>query len=106
MHVEKWPAVMLAAKRLPGVAPEVDLKECTLHLPLQKSEVRQNPLCLWNPEEMSPEVQNRDTSGPIKDMCPPKTFKEKCKRYCSKKLLLFALMFDEDIGRFGEKTSN
>ena len=26
--------------------------------------IRQNPLWLWNPEEMSPEIQNRGTSGP------------------------------------------
>ena len=26
--------------------------------------IRQNPLWLWNPEETSPEIQNRGTSGP------------------------------------------
>ena len=26
--------------------------------------IRQNPLWLWNPEEMSPEIQNRGTSSP------------------------------------------
>ena len=32
-------------------------------------QIRQNPLLLWNPEETSPEIQNRGTSGPQKDMC-------------------------------------
>ena len=31
--------------------------------------IRQNPLWLWNPEETSPEIQNRGVSGPQKDMC-------------------------------------
>ena len=38
------------------------------------------PLWLWTPKEMSPEVQNRDMSGPIKDMCPPKFKKQKTKK--------------------------
>ena len=38
IHVGKCPAVMMAIKRSAGVPPEVDLRECTLHLPLQKSE--------------------------------------------------------------------
>ena len=29
------------------------------------------PLWLWNPEETSPEIQNRGTSDQKKDMCPP-----------------------------------
>ena len=41
-----------------------------------KTQIRQNPLWLWNPEETSPEIQNRGTSEPKKDMCPPKTFKK------------------------------
>ena len=36
MHVGKCLTVMLAFKRLACVAPEVDLGECTLHLPPQK----------------------------------------------------------------------
>ena len=62
-------------------APEVDLGECTLHFPLQKMRIRQNPLWLSNPEEMSPEIQNRGTSGlSNKDMCPPKTLKKEKKK--------------------------
>ena len=45
MHVGKSPAAMPAVKRSAGVAEEVDLGECTLHLPLQK-QIRQNPLWL------------------------------------------------------------
>ena len=30
-------AVMPAVKRSAGIAPEVDLRECTLHSPLQKA---------------------------------------------------------------------
>ena len=69
MHVGKWLAALLATKRLACVALEVNLRECTLHLPLQKS----YPLWLWNPEEMSPEIQNRVPVAPKKDMCLPKT---------------------------------
>ena len=38
MHVGNWPAALLADKRLACVSPEVDLRECTLHSPPQKSE--------------------------------------------------------------------
>ena len=74
MHMGKWPAVMPATKRSACVAPEVDLGECTLHLPQQKKLIRQNPRCLWNPEETSPEIQNRGTSGPQKGFVPVKNF--------------------------------
>ena len=43
MHVGKWPAARLAIKRSADVAPEVDLGECTLHLPMQRQK-SQNPL--------------------------------------------------------------
>ena len=69
MHLGKWPAALPAAKRLACVEPEVDLRECTLLLILQKyfkKWKRQNPLWLLNPEEKSPEIQNRGTSGPQK----------------------------------------
>ena len=36
MHMGKQLAAMLAVKRSAGVVPEVDLGECTLHLPPQK----------------------------------------------------------------------
>ena len=50
-----------------GVAPEVNLREhVTLFVCLRQVQIRQNPLRLWNPEEMSPEVQNRGISGPTK----------------------------------------
>ena len=40
--------------------------------------IRQSPLWLWNPEETSPEIQNRGISGPPKGhVCPPKTLKKK-----------------------------
>ena len=39
----------------PGSAPD------GWGIPMQ---IRQNPLWLWNPEETSPEIQNRGTSGP------------------------------------------
>ena len=75
MHVGKWPA----AKRSACVAPEVDLRECTLHSPPPKNEIRQDPLWLWNPEEMSPEIQNRGTSGPQKRHVSAKKFFKKMK---------------------------
>ena len=34
------------------------------HVRLRIVRIRQNPLWLWNPEETSPEVQNRGISGP------------------------------------------
>ena len=36
MHVGKRPDALPAAKRLAHVAPDVDLRECTFHLPPQK----------------------------------------------------------------------
>ena len=36
MHVGKSPAAIPVVKRLAGVALEVNLRECTLHLPPQK----------------------------------------------------------------------
>ena len=64
----------LATKRSASVAPEVDLRECTLHSPLQKVNKAEPTLAL-NPEVTSPEIQNRGTSGPKKGhVCPPKTF--------------------------------
>ena len=43
--------------------------------PSAKKRIRQNPLWLWTPEQTSPEIQNRGTSGPKKGhVCPPKTF--------------------------------
>ena len=37
---------MLAIKRSPGVAPEVDIRECTLHSPLQKANMTEPTLAL------------------------------------------------------------
>ena len=45
MQVENQLAAMLAAKRSTGVAPDVDLRECTLYLPPQK-QIWQNALWL------------------------------------------------------------
>ena len=53
---------MPAAKRLASVAPEVDLRECTLHSPLQKANKAEPTLAL-NPKGDAPEIQSRGTSG-------------------------------------------
>ena len=58
MHVGKWLAALSAATRLACAAPEVDLGECTLNLPLQKKQIRQKPLWLWNLQKTSPESKN------------------------------------------------
>ena len=62
-----------------GSKAEVDLGECrsTLHSPPQKR-IKLDPLCLWNPEETSPETQNRGKSGPQKAhvYVSPKTLKK------------------------------
>ena len=42
-----------------------------------KKQIRQNPLWLWNPEEMTPEIQNRGTSGPQKGHVFAKNFFKK-----------------------------
>ena len=39
--------------------------------------IRQNPLWLWNPEETSPEVQNRGISGPTNGHVSDKNLKKK-----------------------------
>ena len=55
---------MLSAKRSVGVAPEVNLRN-----PLSTGDEAckwGSQLWLWNPGQTSPEVQNRDISGPIK----------------------------------------
>ena len=59
---EKSLAYMLTTKRSAGVTPEVNLRE---HMTLHQVWIRL-PLWLWNPEEMSPEVQNRGITGPTK----------------------------------------
>ena len=82
-------AAMLAAKRSAGVAPEVNLRErVTLLVRLRQVRIRQNPLWLWNPEETSPEVQNRGISGPTKrthvlqKILKKKKKKKKKKKHC------------------------
>ena len=60
---ENGSAAMLATKRLVGVTPEVNFRECLTCMPLPSAN---NALWLWNPEEISPEVQNRDISCPTK----------------------------------------
>ena len=75
-HVGKSLNVMLAVKRSVVVAPEVDLGECTSHSPPQKMWIRQNPFWLWNPEETSPEIRNRGTSGPTKGHVSAKNVKK------------------------------
>ena len=52
-----------ASKRSASVAPEVDLRECTLHSPPQK---------VNKAELTSPEIQN--SSRKKGHVCPPKTF--------------------------------
>ena len=49
-------AAMLATKRSAGVAPEMNLREYVTCMPLSSV----------NKEETSPEVQNKDISGPTK----------------------------------------
>ena len=52
---EQWPTTMLAVKRSAGVTPEVNLNECTSHMPLPSVNMA---------------ARNRGISGPIKkNMC-------------------------------------
>ena len=55
---------LLTAKRPAGVVPEVNLRNL-LHA-RDKSHKQGNSPWLWNPGQMSPEVQNRDISGSTK----------------------------------------
>ena len=69
---------MPAAKRLAHVTPEVDLRECTLHLPPQKANKAEPPLAMKPRGDIT---RNRDRNrvpvAPKKDVCPPKTFLKK-----------------------------
>ena len=56
---------MLVAKRLAGVASEVNLRNPLLTA--NEAQKRGDPPWLWNPGQMSPEVQNRGISGHIKE---------------------------------------
>ena len=47
---------------------------------LRQVRIRQNPLWLWNPEETSPEVQNRGISGPTNGHVSNKKIKKKKKK--------------------------
>ena len=47
------------------------------HVYLHKVRIRQNPLRFWNPEETSPEVQNRGISGPKNGHVSNKNLKKK-----------------------------
>ena len=58
---------MLAANRLAGVAPEVNLR-----IALSQESIQVTPPLLWNPGQTSPEVQNIGISGPKKNVCAPK----------------------------------
>ena len=67
---EKGSAAMLATKKTASVAPEVDLTN-----PLYAGDkARRDPPLLWNPGQMSQEVQNSSTEcwwSNKKDLCPP-----------------------------------
>ena len=62
---EQQQTVMLAVKRPAGVAPEVNLRECTSHTP-PPSANKAAHFCLKTQKEISPEVQNRGINGPTK----------------------------------------
>ena len=58
--------------------------------------IRQNPLWLWNPEETSPEIQNRGTSGPkIGHVSDKKALKKKKKK--KKESINFYYKVHQDI---------
>ena len=59
---------MQAAKRLAFVAPEVDLSEYTLHLPLQKANKVEPTLALKSRGDITRNPK-KGTSGPQKRTC-------------------------------------
>ena len=70
---QKGSAAMLTSIQTAGVAPEVNLRITQV-----RKHAKRDPPWLWNPGQMSPEVQNRGISGPTnKDLCPPKIFLKK-----------------------------
>ena len=73
---------MLATKRLARVAPEVDLGECTLHLPPQKSNKAEPTLAL-KPRGDVTRNPKQGYQWPQKRTCvSAKNFKKKKKNYC------------------------
>ena len=54
-------------------------KDPLYYVRLRQVRIRQNLLWLWNPEETSPEVQNRGISGPTNGHVSNKKFKQKKK---------------------------
>ena len=56
---------MLPAKRSAGITPEVSLREHVTCMPLASANKAAHS-GLWNPEDTSPEVQNKGISGPTK----------------------------------------
>ena len=78
MHVGKWLAALLAAKKLVGVAPELNLRELISHAPLPSAN---------KGDHSGIETQRRhyrkSKTGisvvPKKDSCPPK-FKNKTEK--------------------------
>ena len=68
---------MPAAKRSACVAPEVDLRVCTLHLPPQKSNKAEPTLALKPRGDVTRNPKHGYQWPTKKDMCPPKTFLKK-----------------------------
>ena len=67
---------MLATKRLASVAPEVDLGECTLHLPLQKANKAEPTLAL-NPRGDVTRNPKKGYQWPQKRTCVRQKLKKK-----------------------------
>ena len=65
---------MLAAKRLAYVAPEVDLRECTLHSPPQKANKAEPTLALKPRGDVTRNPKQGYQWLPKKDVCLPKSF--------------------------------
>ena len=59
-------AAILATKMSLGVTPEMKFWECVTRVSPQ---MQIRLLTLWNPQETSPEVQNRGINGPTKRTC-------------------------------------
>ena len=59
-------AAMLVTKRSAGVAPEVNLRECVMCMPLPSANKAAHSGFETHWRETSPEVQNNGISGPTK----------------------------------------
>ena len=72
-YVEEIGSVaMLAAKRSAGVAPEVNLSKCTMHMPLPSVNKAEPTLALKPRGDVTKSLKHGHQCPHKNDLCPPK----------------------------------